>query len=208
MVLEDTTTREMTFETFMKVVRPKVEGAINLQAVLSNVDLDFFVFFSSTTGVIGNFGQSNYTAANEFLASLAAQRHAAGLAASVINIGPVLGVGYVAREASQAVQDDLRRSGFMFVSERDVHQQFAEGILSGRPGSGQCIEVTTGLRPVNGEATHKPIWFENPKFGHLVNREPSSAVATDGAKSELSVKGRLAKASGTEEARSIILGTY
>ncbi|KAJ5516813.1 polyketide synthase/peptide synthetase [Penicillium freii] len=205
MVLEDTTTREMTFETFMKVVRPKVEGAINLQAVLSNVDLDFFVFFSSTTGVIGNFGQSNYTAANEFLASLAAQRHAAGLAASVINVGPVLGVGYVAREASQAVQDDLRRSGFMFVSERDVHQQFAEGILSGRPGSRQCIEVTTGLRPVNGEATHKPIWFENPKFGHLVNRESSSTVATDGTKSELSVKGRLAKASGTEEARSIIL---
>ncbi|KAJ5740883.1 Acetyl-CoA synthetase-like protein [Penicillium malachiteum] len=205
MVLEDTTTSEMSFEVFMKVVRPKVEGAINLQAVLSNVNLDFFVFFSSTTGVIGNFGQSNYTAANEFLASLAAQRQAAGLAASVINIGPVLGVGYVAREASQAVQDDLRRSGFMFVSERDFHQQFAEGVLSGRAGSGQCIEVTTGLRPVNAEATHKPTWFENPKFGHLVIRESSSTLATDGAKSELSVKGRLAKASGTEEARSIIL---
>ncbi|KAJ5970419.1 polyketide synthase/peptide synthetase [Penicillium vulpinum] len=205
MVLEDTTTREMSFETFMKVVRPKVEGAINLQAVLSNVDLDFFVCFSSTTGVIGNFGQSNYTAANEFLASLAAQRHEAGLAASVINIGPVLGVGYVAREASQAVQDDLRRSGFMFVSERDVHQQFAEAVLSGRAGSGECVEVTTGLRPVNGEATHKPIWFDNPKFGHLVTQESSSTVTTDGTKSELSVKGRLAKAVGIEEARSIIL---
>lgn len=77
----------------MKVTRPKVEGSIYLDELFQDTSLDFFVFFSSLAAVTGNLGQSNYSAANCFMSGLAEQRRQKGLAASVINIGPVLESG-------------------------------------------------------------------------------------------------------------------
>ena len=54
----------MTFEDFVRVLKPKVEGSARLDELFSDANLDFFIMLSSTASLIGNAGQSNYSAAN------------------------------------------------------------------------------------------------------------------------------------------------
>lgn len=65
-------------ETFADVFDAKAVGALNLAAATVEDDLDFFLFFSSISGLLVNPGQGDYTAANLFLDSLAQQGRLAG----------------------------------------------------------------------------------------------------------------------------------
>jgi len=122
MVLQDVGFRDMSSDAMEKVLRPRVGGSINLDRLVKGLDLDFFVVFSSATAINGNAGQSNYSAANMFRASLAEQRRRRGEAASVIQIGTILGVGYVTQQG-EAVRDILARRGeYTFMSEANFHQ--------------------------------------------------------------------------------------
>lgn len=56
------------------VMRSKVSGAYSLDRACSNLNLDFFVMFSSLAGAVGNAGQADYAAANGFLDALASFR--------------------------------------------------------------------------------------------------------------------------------------
>ncbi|WP_217224197.1 SDR family NAD(P)-dependent oxidoreductase [Streptomyces anulatus] len=65
-----------TVEAFMAVYRPKALGAVALHEATLDDDLDFFVEFSSVSGLLPTHGQSDYTAANLALDSLAQYRRA------------------------------------------------------------------------------------------------------------------------------------
>lgn len=64
MILSDKLFADMTYDSFRKVLRPKVEGSKNLDEVFSEDDLDFFILFSSISAVTGQRSQANYAAAN------------------------------------------------------------------------------------------------------------------------------------------------
>lgn len=74
MVLCDGPVRDMGHDQLTRVLRPKVDGSPNLDAVLGDTPLDFFLFLSSMINVVANLGQANYSAANAFMSGLAAQR--------------------------------------------------------------------------------------------------------------------------------------
>ncbi|HYK00424.1 MAG TPA: SDR family NAD(P)-dependent oxidoreductase, partial [Thermoanaerobaculia bacterium] len=57
------------------VLAPKVTGTINLDRASRDVELDFFVLFSSFAGALGNLGQGDYAAANGFMDRFAAYRN-------------------------------------------------------------------------------------------------------------------------------------
>ena len=57
------------------VLAPKVAGTVNLDEASADVDLDFFVLFSSVSGALGNVGQADYAAANGFMGHFAAYRN-------------------------------------------------------------------------------------------------------------------------------------
>lgn len=170
MVLRDSTLADVTVDNFNAVLRPKVDGSKNLDALFDEDQprLDFLVMTSSAVGVTGNIGQSNYSAANVFMTGLAANRRKRGLAGSTINIGVILGVGYVTRETSQSLQDNLARSGHSWMSEEDFHTLFAEGILAGSPELGQEPDLNSGLRIVDASDAQQPPWASSPKFQHLI----------------------------------------
>jgi len=63
-----------TSEEFHQVLTPKVTGANVLDQASKDLDLDFFVLFSSGVSALGNIGQSDYAAANGFLDQFAAYR--------------------------------------------------------------------------------------------------------------------------------------
>lgn len=77
-------------QDFQKVIAVKLNGTRNLDAATADVPLDFFVLFSSVSGLFGNVGQSDYAVANHYLDLFAggrqrqvAQGHRRGLSLSV-----------------------------------------------------------------------------------------------------------------------------
>ena len=120
MVLRDENFSKMTIEQWNAASQPKVRGTWNLHnaAVSAGLDLDFFVLFSSLSGIIGQPGQANYAGGNTFLDAFVQYRTNLGLAASAIDIGAVGDVGYISQN-----RDLLRKMaemGFTALSEQEV----------------------------------------------------------------------------------------
>lgn len=112
----------MSHEDWRAATEPKVAGAWNLHVALDQQPLDFFVLFSSYSGIVGNPGQANYAAANTFLDAFVNFRRAQGLPASVLDIGVMGGIGYASQ--NQAVIDHFKAKGAYFLNE----QQLLDGI--------------------------------------------------------------------------------
>ncbi|OCL09152.1 ketoacyl-synt-domain-containing protein, partial [Glonium stellatum] len=202
MVLADKPFNQMTHTDLTKVLTPKVHGSLNLDAAFPDGSLDFFILFSSLACVVGNRGQSNYSAANMFMTSLASQRRKRGLAASVIDIGMVLGVGYIARTG--IYEASLRRFNYMPISEPDIHTIFAEAIVAGQRGSWADCEIITGLNRIKAanDGNEEAFWHAIPRFCHHIEAEDASG--TDGsqgkdAQSRISLRQKLGIVSPAEQ---------
>jgi acyl transferase domain-containing protein/SAM-dependent methyltransferase/NAD(P)-dependent dehydrogenase (short-subunit alcohol dehydrogenase family)/acyl carrier protein len=85
--LDDGILLQQSWERFRKVMRAKVDGAWLLHTLTRNLDLDFFVLYSSGASFLGSTGQGNHAAANAFMDALAWRRRAGGLPATAINWG-------------------------------------------------------------------------------------------------------------------------
>ena len=101
-------------------VNPKVQGTWNLHRALEEVGspLDFFVLFSSLSGLLGMKGQANYSAANTFLDAFVQYRHCEGLPASVIDIGVMEDIGYVSKHSN--ILESLKSAAFHVLHEQDL----------------------------------------------------------------------------------------
>jgi acyl carrier protein len=111
MVLRDSTFARMTFNQWTETTLPKVQGSWNLHQAMTGLDLDFFILLSSTGAIFGNGGQSNYAAGNTFQDALARYRVSRGEKAISINLGMIIGEGYVAE--NEAVRERLIRKGIL-----------------------------------------------------------------------------------------------
>ncbi|NVO09902.1 MAG: SDR family NAD(P)-dependent oxidoreductase [Bacteroidales bacterium] len=66
-MIKDSFILKKTPEEFSSVLKPKVNGTFNLDLASQDIELDFFVLFSSIVGVVGNLGQADYASANGFM---------------------------------------------------------------------------------------------------------------------------------------------
>ncbi|KAI1423496.1 putative polyketide synthase [Xylaria sp. FL1777] len=174
MVLHDTLLRNMTFEQFREVMGPKVDGSIYLDRIFYETDLDFFLLVSSINSVIGNAGQANYAAANTFMCGLAAHRRKRGLRSAAVNIGAIIGAGYVARQSLKEQDSIVERYLLQRLSEEDWCQAISEAIEACRRDSPHGPELTLGLTEVSLEAAYAPNapnWCTNPRFSAFVTAQ-------------------------------------
>ncbi|MEM7583477.1 MAG: SDR family NAD(P)-dependent oxidoreductase [Acidobacteriota bacterium] len=95
-VLDDQLLTQLEWQSFERVLAPKVAGGWNLHRATRDQELDFFVLFSSAASLLGSLGQGNYAAGNAFLDHLAASRRAQQLPATSINWGPWAEIGLAA----------------------------------------------------------------------------------------------------------------
>ncbi len=95
-ILDDGILIEQNWQRFWQVLEPKVAGAWNLHQLTQDIQLDFFVCFSSIAALLGSLGQANYAAANAFVDALAHYRQKLGLPGLSINWGPFSGIGMAA----------------------------------------------------------------------------------------------------------------
>ncbi|MEC0760749.1 SDR family NAD(P)-dependent oxidoreductase [Bacillus atrophaeus] len=74
-IIKDNYIIKKTQEEFIEVLEPKVSGIVNIDEASADLDMDFFIIFSSISGSLGNPGQSDYAAANEFMSAYAGYRN-------------------------------------------------------------------------------------------------------------------------------------
>ena len=110
-VADERLVNQLTSESLMSVLRPKVLGGWQLHEQFRDEPLDFFVLCSSAASLIGTPGQAAYAAANAFLDSLAHCRRALGLPAVAINWGMWSDVGLSATPAGNQLRTYLAGRG-------------------------------------------------------------------------------------------------
>lgn len=100
-ILDDKTLLELDAERFLRVLAPKVAGAMHLHHQTLHEKLDFFVSYSSSASLLGAPGQGNYAAANAFLDALAHTRTRLGLPGISIHWGPFSELGLASAQANR-----------------------------------------------------------------------------------------------------------
>lgn len=141
MVVKDSSFAKMPIDDWRASLAPKLDGSWNLHQLLPQ-NLDFFIMFSSSTGIMGSFGQSNYTAGNTYQDALAAHRVRHGQRAVSIAFSMVTGVGWVAENAQ--VQALLRVRGMLEeVTLEDIYKLLS--ICCDREGADMGAQIITPL---------------------------------------------------------------
>ncbi|KAI0194522.1 putative polyketide synthase [Xylaria flabelliformis] len=210
MVLHDTLLRNMTFEQFREVMGPKVDGSIYLDRIFYDTDLDFFLLVSSINCVIGNVGQANYAAANTFMCGLAAHRRKRGLRSAAVNIGAIIGAGYVARQSRKEQDSIVERYLLQRLSEEDWCQAISEAIEACRRDSSHGPELTTGLTEVSLEAAsapNAPNWCSNPRFAAFVTAQ-ETVVDEEQDEASMALGEQLRQCQSEQEAYHVIEGAF
>ena len=121
----------MTHADWAAAIAPKVDGAWNLHLALMNQPIDFFLLASSLVTIVDQPGQGNYNASNTFLEAFCQYRHSRCLPASVLNICPIEGVGFVA-ETPQA-RRNLKAQGLYFLGEKELLDCITSCIYKSHP---------------------------------------------------------------------------
>ncbi|KAI0157190.1 putative polyketide synthase [Hypoxylon sp. FL1284] len=178
MVLKDGMFEQMGYASFTAAIGPKAQGALALHKALHDQNLDFFVMTSSISGVLGNLGQSNYSAANSYLDSLALQRNLAGQAASSLVLPMVLDVGVVSE--NDAIEVSLERKGMYGINEGEMLRGFEVAMSQKAPAaasseaamysiSSQIVmgmdaaELAKTIEASGGDA----YWYRDARFCHV-----------------------------------------
>ncbi|KAH7400779.1 hypothetical protein DE146DRAFT_653958 [Phaeosphaeria sp. MPI-PUGE-AT-0046c] len=195
MVLRDQSFLQMSHEDWSTPLASKVQGTWTLHQAFQNVPLDFFLLFSSLSGIVGQWGQANYAAANTCLDSFVQYRHGLGLPASVIDVGVMEDVGYVSQNA--AVLDMFRAYSMHGLKEVDLLRSIELAIGRSMPlaqeagkysSSGQ---VTTGLASSKSilDLSNRAVWKRDVRMAMYRNRESAKqsgpSTASEGLKDVL-----------------------
>ncbi len=118
---------DLDSECLQAVLAPKLQGGWALHRATQDIDLDFFVCFSSISSMLGTAHQTHYTAANGFLDGLAEYRRGCGMPALTINWGPWQGGGMADGDAGRRTAE----AGFRAVSPRRALAMMGRLLRSG-----------------------------------------------------------------------------
>jgi NAD(P)-dependent dehydrogenase (short-subunit alcohol dehydrogenase family)/aryl carrier-like protein len=166
MTLRDSSFQNMTMEDWHAGLSPKLVGSWNLHETLPD-DLDFFIMFSSTLGIMGSFGQANYTSGNTYEDALAIHRVRHGHRAHAVALGMVIGVGMVAEDEGIAAL--LKARGMLEeVTPEDIYDlvRFCCNPSHACVG-GQVITPLSLPKDFHAMGIIEPAGFERPIYSHL-----------------------------------------
>ena len=164
-VLADEIVLNITESAAARVFAPKVAGSWRLHEATADLDLDWWLTFSSAASLLGSPGQGTYAAANSWVDGLVAYRRSRGLPAIGINWGPWAEVGraqffadlgfsmITAEQGLAAMQlvlaADRSRTGVFSLDARQWFQSFPaaeQSSLFARLGDSTTIDRSGGGR--------------------------------------------------------------
>jgi myxalamid-type polyketide synthase MxaB len=121
--LQDNLLPQQTWESFVQVMAPKVQGTWHMHRLTEEDPLDFFVCFSSVASLLGSASQGNYAAANAFMDGLMEKRALENKPGLSIQWGP-WGDSGMAAKMTRILQERMKNSGIQF-----IHQETGWQIL-------------------------------------------------------------------------------
>ncbi|MDD5199803.1 MAG: SDR family NAD(P)-dependent oxidoreductase [Terrimicrobiaceae bacterium] len=188
MVLDDAMMADLTEESFRRVFQPKAGGALNLaEAIENQAGLDFVVFYSSVSALVGNRGQTSYVVANSILDGLALRLRAGGVPAVSINWGALAESGVVARD--ERLGSVLASAGITGLTDEEALDALEQAI---RKSTAQL-----GVFKVDWSRWHEahPKLADDPRFQSL------RLQARDGGGNDVASRLRGTLADATKEQR-------
>jgi acyl carrier protein len=196
MVLEDAIIQNLTAETIERVLRPKVLGADLLDRMVQNMDLDYFILFSSATTIIGNPGQAAYVMANGFMEGLARRRRKAGLPGLAVAWGAIEDAGVLA--SNQPVRDRLAEySGMHGLKAREALDLMYEALKILPASDDQAV---IALAPIDWSHALKHLAaFNSPTYSRL----PRDAETKAGDVSHIDIGSLLAQHTPAEVSKLV-----
>lgn len=214
----------MQYEAWQKVMAPKGQGTFNLvdtfgrdRSLGSDSGSDpWFIFLSSSAGIIGNRGQANYSAGNVFMDALARSGTITGRAVS-LDVGPVLDVGMVAE--NQETMKKLRNSGFYGIRHQDLLKMVERAIVGEiHDGEAMPTQVVLGIGTgglIRQNRPADPYWSRTAAYSYLnlVDMPPpdlgvfgsdASAAGAGAGAGATTLKAQVASCSSAAEASHLI----
>ncbi|KAJ5259397.1 hypothetical protein N7478_012378 [Penicillium angulare] len=128
MVLRDQAWQKVTIDEWNDTTAPKVKGTWNLHNETQSLNLDFFILFSSLSGIVGQAGQAGYASANTFLDAFVKFRTIKGLPCTSLNIGAVEGAGYLLED--DELLKKMKGTGWRAVQESELLSVLGTVMLS------------------------------------------------------------------------------
>ncbi|ATY60317.1 Beta-ketoacyl synthase [Cordyceps militaris] len=207
-VIKDAVFENMTYDNWSSAFNPKALGARNLVEAVEAIGHDpFYVFLSSSAGVIGTRGQANYAAGNAFLDALAGNLRIRGRRAISLGLGPILGAGMLAED--EVLLDILRASGFYGIRHDDfltiIKHAITGETVTGRKLPPQVVlgVGTGGLILQNQPAD--PYWSRTALYSYLgIIDMPEPDLSVPALSALLGIKAELASCNDAEIAASIV----
>ena len=129
-LLDDGALVNLDVQRMKNVMEPKVQGTWNLHELTANLNLDFFVLYSSAVSVLGSPGQGNYAAASAYLDAMASYRNHLGLPCLSINWGPWAEVGLAAEATEKLEEQNLSTQHLVKVIEIEQGLETLEFLMA------------------------------------------------------------------------------
>jgi acyl transferase domain-containing protein/NAD(P)-dependent dehydrogenase (short-subunit alcohol dehydrogenase family)/acyl carrier protein len=181
----------LSHEQIRAMLRPKIEGTVVLERLTRSCELDFMVFFSTSTALLGAAGFAHYAAANTFLDATALACNRPGRRVLSVNWG----TWDVMRLASAERQSSFRQAGLEPMSSEAALQ--ALGALICSDDTAQAMVATINwdvLKPLHETRRLRPL------LSGLTGESSATArFATENRRDQMpsALAGKLAAASET-----------
>lgn len=206
MVLKDAPFARATASGWRACTHPKTLGTWNLHDASKELDLDFFVCFSSASSVVGSLGQANYAAANSYLDALMRYRRSLGLSGTTMNVGVVSDAGAVAEDESlSSILDHL---GCDTITVDELFYQIEEAVISSEAAGSESRGVESHQIITGINTQRKDVyWAANALFRNLYS---NLDLLSDqkGRKGAISLIASLRAAASLEEKTALLLDAY
>ncbi|TBU55410.1 polyketide synthase [Dichomitus squalens] len=168
-LLNDRSFSSHTQETFDIVFPPKVDAFKVLERVVDLNSLDFFITYSSISGVFGNAGQTNYAAANSALAGMTRKyKNAFSI------VSPAITDSRLVSTTDGSYQSRLRHVIAWGMSARELCDHIGDGIQKLRDGPVWQYVPSFDWRAVQDNMGSSPM------YDHLVPDDGGESAPQDG----------------------------
>ncbi|UPK91919.1 hypothetical protein LCI18_002854 [Fusarium solani-melongenae] len=207
-VIKDAVFENMTYSDWNAAFRPKAIGSDNLvRSISAHAENPFFIFLSSSAGVIGNRGQANYAAGNCFQDALACNYRSKGKHAVSIDLGPVLGAGMLTED--DEILNKLRASGFYGIRHQDFLTVMTHAItMEITPTNPMPPQIIMGIGTgglIRQNQPADPYWTRTALYSHLnqIDMPPPNLKAMDDSE-KADMRSLLSRCANTEAAAQIV----
>lgn len=206
MVLKDAPFSRATASDWQACVRPKTLGTWNLHNASKELDLDFFVCFSSASSVVGSLGQANYAAANSYLDALMSYRRSLGLPGTTMNVGVVSDAGAVAEDES--LSNILDRLGYDTITMDELFYHIEEAVISSKATGPESrgVDVHQIITGIN--TRRKDVYWANKALFRNLYGNLDLLSDQKGRKGTVSLISSLKATESLKEKTALLLDAY